>query len=215
MHRSDDSGTTENFTDYLYATAPDVWTSEPDGVWPLQSGEAAQGTSGVISAVQGGQGTVTYADASRAEGLGTVAVQVGDEFVEYSPEAAAAIVDASPFEEGRTEGDLADRDRPHHAGSGRLPDRPRQLHDRVRAVRGRRYRASSSRASWSYVASPEGQDAAAAAAGSAPISDIAPRAGRRGDRPDPSSPSGPGLRVQEAPCRETGAHSPSEERHRA
>ena len=58
VHRSDDSGTTENFTDYLFATAPDVWTSEPDGVWPLQSGEAAQGTSGVISAVQGGQGTV-------------------------------------------------------------------------------------------------------------------------------------------------------------
>jgi phosphate transport system substrate-binding protein len=27
VHRSDDSGTTENFTDYLFATAPDVWTS--------------------------------------------------------------------------------------------------------------------------------------------------------------------------------------------
>ena len=33
--------------------------------------------------------------------------KVGDEFVPFSPEAAAAIVDASPFVEGRGEGDLA------------------------------------------------------------------------------------------------------------
>ena len=53
-------------------------------MWPLQSGEAAQGTSGVVSAVAGGNGTIGYADASRAaeEGLSTAAVQVGDEFVD-------------------------------------------------------------------------------------------------------------------------------------
>ena len=106
MHRSDDSGTTENFTEYLGAAAPDVWTYEADG-WPFEGGEAAQGTSGVVDAVTNGTGTIGYADASRAGDLGTVAVQVGDEFVEYSPEAAAAIVDASPFAEGRAEGDLA------------------------------------------------------------------------------------------------------------
>ncbi len=109
VHRADDSGTTENFTDYLFQAAPDVWTSEPDGVWPLTTGEAAQGTSGVVSAVAGGNGTVGYADASRAaeEGLSTAAIKVGDEFVTYSPEAAAAIVDASPLEEGRAPTDLA------------------------------------------------------------------------------------------------------------
>src|SRR3546814_4703666 len=32
VHRQDDSGTTEDFTDYLFQAAPDVWTSEPDGV---------------------------------------------------------------------------------------------------------------------------------------------------------------------------------------
>ena len=96
VHRSDDSGTTENFTDYLGAAAPDVWTYEADGVWPFEGGEAAQGTSGVVDAVTNGTGTIGYADASRAGDLGTVAVQVGDEFVAYSPEAAAAIVDASP-----------------------------------------------------------------------------------------------------------------------
>src|SRR5690606_18811873 len=40
VHRADDSGTTENFTEYLAAAAPEVWTFEPDGVWPLESGEA-------------------------------------------------------------------------------------------------------------------------------------------------------------------------------
>src|SRR3712207_7570452 len=48
VHRADDSGTTDNFTDYLFQTAGDVWTSEPDGVWPLPGGENASGTSGVV-----------------------------------------------------------------------------------------------------------------------------------------------------------------------
>jgi phosphate transport system substrate-binding protein len=107
VHRSDDSGTTENFTDYLAQAAPEVWSFEADGVWPLQSGEAAQGTSGVVDAVTNGTGTIGYADASRAGALGTVAVQVGDEFVPFSPEAAAAVVDASPFIEGRPDFDLS------------------------------------------------------------------------------------------------------------
>src|SRR3712207_9297005 len=70
VHRADDSGTTDNFTDYLFQTAGDVWTSEPDGVWPLEGGEAANGTSGVVEVVTSTAGAVTYADASRAGDLG-------------------------------------------------------------------------------------------------------------------------------------------------
>ncbi len=172
VHRADDSGTTENFTDYLFATAGDVWTSEPDGVWPLQSGEAAQGTSGVVSAVAGGNGTIGYADASRAaeEGLATAAVQVGSEFVTYSPEAAAAIVDASPFEEGRAEGDLAialDRT------SEEAGVYPIVLVSYMIACEEYTDPASAAvvKGFLQYVASPEGQQAAADAAGSAPISE--------------------------------------------
>lgn len=172
VHRQDDSGTTENFTDYLYQAAPDVWTWEADGVWPLESGEGANGTSGVVGAVAGGNGTVGYADASRAaeEGLNAAAVQVGDEFVTYSPEAAAAVVDESPFEEGRTEADLA------------------IALDRTTEVAGvypivlvsymiacQEYADASVapivKGFLEYVASPEGQAEAAAAAGSAPISE--------------------------------------------
>lgn len=172
VHRADDSGTTENFTDYLFQAAPDVWTSEPDGVWPLSTGEAAQGTSGVVSAVAGGNGTVGYADASRAaeEGLSTAAVQVGEEFVEYSPEAAAAIVDASPFEEGRGEADLAIELQRTSTEAGVYPI---VLVSYMIACQ--EYADASVapivKGYLQYVASPEGQDAAAEAAGSAPISD--------------------------------------------
>ena len=172
VHRADDSGTTENFTDYLFQAAPDAWTAEPDGVWPLSSGEAAQGTSGVVSAVAGGNGTIGYADASRAaeEGLSTAAVKVGDEFVTYSPEAASAVVDASPMEEGRTPGDLAISLDRTSAEAGVYPivlvSYMIACEEYVDAAV-----APLVKGYLTYVASPEGQDAAAAAAGSAPISE--------------------------------------------
>lgn len=107
VHRSDESGTTENFTDYLAAAASDAWPYEPHGTWPFEGGEAAQGTSGVVDTVRNGAGTVAYVDASRAGDLGIVSVKVGDEYVQYSAEAASAIVDVSPIAEGRAPGDLA------------------------------------------------------------------------------------------------------------
>ncbi|MFT2694315.1 phosphate ABC transporter substrate-binding protein PstS [Clavibacter zhangzhiyongii] len=106
VHRSDDSGTTENFAKYLNTTAKAVWDAEPKGVWPYEGGEAAQGTSGVVDAVSGGTNVIGYADASRAGDLGTAKIKVGDEFVGFSPEAAAAVVDASPEAEGREDNDV-------------------------------------------------------------------------------------------------------------
>jgi phosphate transport system substrate-binding protein len=107
VHRADDSGTTENFIDYLFQAAGDVWTSEPDGEWPLEGGESAQGTSGVIEVVSNTPGGVTYADASRAGELGVASIAVGEEFVAPSAEGAAAVVENSPAVEGRGEYDFA------------------------------------------------------------------------------------------------------------
>lgn len=172
VHRQDDSGTTENFTDYLFQAAPSVWTSEPDGEWPLTSGEAANGTSGVVSAVSGANGTIGYADASRAaeEGLSTAAIKVGEEFVPYSPEAAAAIVDESPFVEGRTEGDLAIELERTSTDAGVYPI---VLISYMIACEEYADAANAPivKSFLEYVASEEGQQAAADAAGSAPISD--------------------------------------------
>ena len=107
VHRSDKSGTTANFTDYLAQTAETVWTYDSVEEWPIQGGEAAQGTSGVVNAIKGGNGTIGYADHSQTAELSTVSVQVGDEWVEPSAEGAAIALDASPLEEGRASTDLA------------------------------------------------------------------------------------------------------------
>jgi phosphate transport system substrate-binding protein len=169
VHRSDDSGTTENFTDYLAQAAPDVWTYEADGVWPISSGEAAQGTSGVVDAVTNGTGTIGYADASRAGDLGTVAVLIGEDYVPYSAEAAAAVVDASPFVEGREDFDLS-------LELDRTPDSEAYPIVLVAYLVGcETYldaaQAELVKAYFTYMASAEGQAAASEGAGSAPISE--------------------------------------------
>lgn len=108
VHRSDDSGTTKNFSDYLLQNAPDVWDIEKaDDPFPYQSGEGAQGTSGVVDAVKNGSGTIGYADASKAGSLGIAKIKVGDEFIAYTPEAAAALVEAGKPVEGRDATDMA------------------------------------------------------------------------------------------------------------
>ncbi|GAA2726398.1 phosphate ABC transporter substrate-binding protein PstS [Cellulomonas aerilata] len=170
VNRSDESGTTENFTEYLVATAGEAWPHEASGDWPVSGGQSAQGTSGVVQTVQGGEGTIGYADASKAGSLGTARIKVGEEWVAYSPEAAAAVVDASPRAEGQSEhAVVVELDRATTA-SGAYPlvlisysiactayEDPAKA-DLVKAFLG-------------YVASSEGQEAAATSAGSAPISD--------------------------------------------
>nr|WP_314844891.1 phosphate ABC transporter substrate-binding protein PstS [uncultured Microbacterium sp.] len=170
VHRSDPSGTQETFTKYLSATAADVWTYEPADVWPIQSGEAAQGTSGVIQAITAGNGAIGFADASQVGDLGQVHVGVGSEFVPYSAEAASKLVEGSALVEGRGEGDLVFDVDPAAAADGAYPIALvsyligcEQYEDTEVAELVKAY--------FSYIASEEGQEAAADNAGSAPISD--------------------------------------------
>src|SRR4051794_13795752 len=58
VHRGDKSGTTKNFTDYLTKAAAGSWSAGAVDTWPTQGGEAANGTAGVISAVQAGEGAI-------------------------------------------------------------------------------------------------------------------------------------------------------------
>lgn len=170
VHRSDESGTTENFTEYLAATAGDAWGHEPSGDWPTQGGESAQGTSGVVQTVQGGEGTIGYADASKAGDLGTASIKVGEEWVSYSPEAAAKVVDASPRVEGRAEHDIAvELDRTTtEAGAY-----PLVLVSYAIACTSYEDEAAGNlvKAFLTYISSEEGQSASASAAGNAPISE--------------------------------------------
>lgn len=168
VHRSDDSGTTENFTDYLAEAAPEAWPNEPDDAFPYE-GEAAQGNSGIAAVIRDGVNVIGYLDASRAEGLGVASIAVGDEFVAPSAESAAAIVDVSPMEKGREEDDLVvDIDR----ATTEAGVYPLVLVSYLITCREYANPAEGElvRAYLEWVASVEGQDAAADDAGSAPIS---------------------------------------------
>ncbi len=170
VNRADDSGTTTNFTEYLSATAPDVWTFEPDGVWPVEGGEAAQGTSGVVSAVGAGDGTIGYADLSQAGDLGVASIGVGEEFVTPSPEAAAAVVENSERVEGRPENSFAVEVNRETEGSGEYPIVLVSYHVGCIEYEDQET-ADLVRDFMTYVTSEEGQQAASESAGSAPISE--------------------------------------------
>lgn len=103
VNRSDESGTTDNFTDYLSKAAPGVWTHEPSGTWPIEGTQAGAQTAGVKQILSSTEGAIGYLDASQADGLGTVAVGVGEEFVPYSPEAAARVLEVSELTEDATD----------------------------------------------------------------------------------------------------------------
>jgi phosphate transport system substrate-binding protein len=170
VHRGDDSGTTDNFTDYLFQTAGEVWTAEPDGEWPLEGGEAANGTSGVVGVVESTVGAITYADASRAGDLGVVNVAVGDDFVAPTPESAAAVVENSPAVEGRGEYDFAIEVNRQTEGSGEYPVVLVSYH--IGCIQyDDEETANNVRAFIEYVISEDGQQTAAENAGNAPISD--------------------------------------------
>ena len=171
MHRSDKSGTTANFTDYLAQAAAADWTYKASDTWPSQGGEAAQGTSGVVGAVKAGQGTIGYADASQAKDLGVAKVQVGSSYVAPSADGAAAVAAAS------TRVDAT-------AGSTRSPTRstarrPTPPHYPVTLVSYFITCAKNTDATkgalvkgyLNYVVSADGQQAAAKSAGSAPLTD--------------------------------------------
>jgi len=171
VNRSDESGTTENFVDYLSKVVPGVWTYEVDGNWPVKGGEAAQGTSGVVEAVDAGEGAIGYADESQAGELGIAEIEVGGEFVGPSPEAAAKILEESPAAK-----DIAktpymfpfELDRKTEA-SGTYPI---VLVSYLIACTeyGSADEAGLVKSYLEYAISPEGQEAAASNAGSAPLS---------------------------------------------
>ncbi|MFT3863432.1 MAG: phosphate ABC transporter substrate-binding protein PstS [Solirubrobacterales bacterium] len=173
VNRSDESGTTENFTDYLSKVAPSVWTHEVSGNWPVKGGEAASGTSGVVEAVSAGEGAIGYADASQAGELGKALIKVGSSWAEPSAEAAAKVLDLSKedpeLEKGSKNVIAFEIDRKTEA-SGVYPI------ILVSSLIGCTKYSSASEAAlvkgfFEYAISPDGQALAEEQAGSAPLSE--------------------------------------------
>ena len=171
VHRSDESGTTENFTDYLTTVAPDEWAAGVVETWPTEyGGEGAKGTSGVVQTVENSEFSIGYADASQTAELGQALIGVGDDFVEPSAEAAAKILEASPEAENASDtAVIYDLDYATEE-SGTYPI---VLTAYLMACQSYDDAADGElvKAFMEYVISDEGQDQAAAEAGSAPLSD--------------------------------------------
>ncbi|HEX4668887.1 MAG TPA: phosphate ABC transporter substrate-binding protein PstS [Solirubrobacterales bacterium] len=171
VNRSDESGTTENFTEYMSEVVPDVWTYEVSGDWPVKGGEAASGTSGVVEAVAAGEGAIGYADASQAGELEIAKVKVGKEFAEPAAAAAAKVLEESPLDKELSQG--------KHVLAYKL-DRKTESQGTYPIVLtsyaiactkyGSASEAETVKAYLEYVVSPEGQKLAAEQAGSAPLS---------------------------------------------
>ena len=170
VHRSDDSGTTKNFTDWLHQTAPSVWTNDAGGTWPLSGGEAGAQTSGLVAAVKGGEGTIGYADDSQAGGMGVAKIKVGSEFVAPSAEGAAKVVGSSKDVSGRSQYD-------HALSLNRTTTDPSEyplvlVSYHIGCLQySDANKADLMKAFFGFVVSKQGQQAAASSAGSAPISD--------------------------------------------
>jgi phosphate transport system substrate-binding protein len=78
FHRSDESGTTDNFTKYLVAAAPSDWKYEAGKSWQAKGGQAAQGSSGVAQGVKQTNGAIGYMELSYAkDGLKAAAINTG------------------------------------------------------------------------------------------------------------------------------------------
>jgi phosphate transport system substrate-binding protein len=101
FHRSDESGTTDNFQKYLVAAAPSDWTFGKGKKFNAPGGQSAKGSDGVTQAVTSTAGAVTYAELSFAQNaeLPVAKLATGASSpVELTPDSAAKAVEAATVE---------------------------------------------------------------------------------------------------------------------
>ncbi|HEU0034321.1 MAG TPA: phosphate ABC transporter substrate-binding protein PstS [Kofleriaceae bacterium] len=90
-HRSDGSGTTENFTKFLQLAAPDAWKLKSGSTveWPADE-QAGNGNGGVAQIVKSTKGAIGYVDLSDAKASGLTYAAVKNQAGKYvSPDAAS------------------------------------------------------------------------------------------------------------------------------
>ncbi len=94
--RSDESGTTDNFTKWLHAAAPEKWTQDPGKKW-TGSGEGKPQNAGVSEGVKSTDGGVSYVEWSYAKDnkLGMALIDNGGGAVELTSESVGKAVEAA------------------------------------------------------------------------------------------------------------------------
>jgi phosphate transport system substrate-binding protein len=95
VHRSDDSGTTDNFTNYLKGSAGSDWTFEHSKTWKAPGGQAAKGSDGIASTLKSTPGTIGYVELSFAQNSSLSMARIvngAGEPTELTPEAAGKTI---------------------------------------------------------------------------------------------------------------------------
>lgn len=101
-YRSDESGTTDNFTNYLNKAAGDEWTEKHSKQWQ-GTGKGADKSAGVAQAVKSTQNSISYIEWSYAtkNNLPTAAIDNGAGAVKLTSESAGkAVSSAKPAGRG-------------------------------------------------------------------------------------------------------------------
>jgi phosphate transport system substrate-binding protein len=99
VYRSDSSGTTDNFQQYLAAAAPNSWTRGTGSEFQGGVGEGAQKSAGVIQAVQSASGSIGYVEKGFADQSGLPYAQINDGSgpVALTEDAARKAIDSATF----------------------------------------------------------------------------------------------------------------------
>ncbi|WP_250285019.1 MULTISPECIES: phosphate ABC transporter substrate-binding protein PstS [unclassified Frankia] len=103
VHRSDGSGTTDNFTKYLDGVAKADWTHGSGSDWKAQGGQGSKGSDGVTQTVKSTTGAIGYVELSYAENaaLSTAKIKNGaGEYVTVSTDAASKGLGTAKIAEG-------------------------------------------------------------------------------------------------------------------
>ncbi|MCA2213653.1 phosphate ABC transporter substrate-binding protein PstS [Jidongwangia harbinensis] len=95
VHRSDESGTTDNFTKFLSKTAESVWTFGNAKAWKAPGGTGAAKSDGVATQVKSTPGTISYVELSFAENSELKKAKIKNgagEFTELTGESAGKTI---------------------------------------------------------------------------------------------------------------------------
>ena len=170
--RSDGSGTTTNFTNFLSQTSPSIWTYTPGNTWPVAGSSAQQGGSGVVNTVKAGTGTIGYADHSAIGDVTAAAIKAGSskDYVEFSAKGASnAFALAATAAPTTVEGDLSKKLDYTKINDKSAYPIPLLSYLIVCKTFESADQAKLTKAYASYIASDEGQAVANKNAGSAPL----------------------------------------------
>jgi phosphate transport system substrate-binding protein len=84
VHRSDGSGTSDNFTKFLKGVGGSAWTYDSGSDWKAPGGQGSKGSDGVTATVKSTPNSIGYAELSYAENAGLPTVDVKNAAGEYA-----------------------------------------------------------------------------------------------------------------------------------